>query len=78
VWSATSRDFPEFGGPTSATCAAPDRSTWWVALRRPPPPFFPPPVRMRAIFFLMSAWSFSVPLCLGMVESISRRQASRS
>src|SRR5437763_3147471 len=77
VSTACNVDLPEFGGPTRQTCAAPSRRSALAWLR--------PPLRGAAsssvssrMRDLMSAWRCSVPLCFGIVRSISRRHSRRS
>ena len=72
-------DFPEFGGPMRPICAAPSRCTECTEPPRAGPlrgsSNSSPSCLIRD---LMSAWMCSVPLCLGMVRSISFRQSRRS
>ncbi len=79
VSRACNVDLPELGGPSSATCAAPSgRTTSAGELRAPP--------RFGAASSSSSSWMrrfrsacrWSVPLCLGITRSISRRHSSRS
>ena len=76
VSAASNCDLPQLGGPSRTTCAAPSGSTlmtWpclWVRVSSS--------WRSRAMRRLSSACIFSVPLCLGMVASISSRASRRS
>jgi hypothetical protein len=65
----TREDFPVFGGPRRTICPAPSLPMWWEWVRGPdfPAGFW----RSFERRDLRSAWSFSVPLCFGMTESIS-------
>src|SRR3972149_3893076 len=80
VSRACSADFPAFGGPISAICAAPSGRITSAGPLRAAPPFRGPSSSSDSSLMrcLMSAWRWSVPLCLGMVRSISRRESRRS
>src|SRR5262245_14336640 len=79
VSRSCSADFPEFGGPSNATCPAPSGWTTWAGPVRAPPLRGPASSSVSSLIRVrMSAWRCSVPLCLGSVRSISWSPASRS
>ncbi len=75
-----SEDLPELGGPISAICAAPSGRMTSAGPPRAAPPFLGPSSSAESSLMrvLMSACRWSVPLCLGMVRSISRSRSRRS
>ena len=70
---ATSCDFPALGSPTIATWPAPSLSI--IIDARCPPLFLVASCVSLAIRLLNSARRWSVPLCLGIIASISSRPA---
>ena len=80
VSRACSEDLPALGAPINAICPAPSgRSTRAGPPRAAPPLRGPSTSSERSLMrCLISACRWSVPLCLGMVRSISRSQCRRS
>lgn len=72
-------DLPEFGGPIMASWAAPSGRTVCAGPDRAAPFFGPVSCSASCLIrLLISLCRCSVPLCLGIVRSISLRQTRRS